>query len=68
MADITNQDQEGAYRDKVAQLRAENARLRAELEKYSETHRPARLESAPPTTDQRVPRRCLRRPGRRDSR
>jgi hypothetical protein len=52
MADITNQDQEGAYRDKVAQLRAENARLRAELEKYSETHRPARLESAPPTTDQ----------------
>ena len=52
MDEIKNHDQEAAYREKVARLRAENDRLRAALEEYGETHRPAQLESTPPNMAQ----------------
>jgi hypothetical protein len=52
MANSAKQGQREAYDDKVAQLRAENARLRAELKKYNEDLRPSRLESEPPVADQ----------------
>jgi cell division protein FtsB len=52
MANNAKQGQREAYEDKVAQLRAEKARLRAELKKYNEDLRPSRLESEPPVADQ----------------
>jgi hypothetical protein len=62
MTERIEEDRQDRYLDKVTHLRAENDRLRAELERYNEAERPARFESSP-SIDQEVPTESLRATG-----